>query len=83
MSIGAPTVTQRYNLFRTADIGGHPAPGYSTGEAMHALQEVAAFACRPESDLHHLPFRVQPSDVLAALVSTTTSSEAQLNASQA
>jgi glycerol dehydrogenase len=44
---------------------------------------VAAFACRPESDLHHLPFAVQPSDVLAALVSTTTSSEAQLHASQA
>jgi glycerol dehydrogenase len=51
--------------------------------SLSALQEVAAFACRPESDLHHLPFRVQPSDVLAALVSTTTSSEAQLNASQA
>jgi glycerol dehydrogenase len=48
-----------------------------------ALQEVAAFACRPESDLHHLPFAVQPSDVLAALVSTTSSSEAQLLASQA
>jgi glycerol dehydrogenase-like iron-containing ADH family enzyme len=47
------------------------------------LQEVATFACRPESDLHHLPFAVQPSDVLAALVSTTTSSEAQLQTSQA
>ena len=51
--------------------------------SLSALQEVAAFACRPESDLHHLPFPVQPSDVLAALVSTTTSSEAQLHASQA
>jgi glycerol dehydrogenase len=51
--------------------------------SLSALQEVAAFACRPESDLHHLPFAVQPSDVLAALVSTTTSSEAQLQASQA
>ena len=42
VSIGAPTVTQRYNLFRTADIGGSPAPGYSSGQAMQALEEVAA-----------------------------------------
>jgi hydrophobe/amphiphile efflux-1 (HAE1) family protein len=42
VSIGAPTVTQRYNLFRTADIGGSPAPGYSSGQAMRALEEVAA-----------------------------------------
>ena len=38
----APTVTQRYNLFRTADVGGSPAPGYSSGQAMRALEEVAA-----------------------------------------
>ncbi len=42
VSIGAPTVTQRYNLFRTADIGGNPASGYSSGQAMKALEEVAA-----------------------------------------
>ena len=35
------------------------------------LQTVAEFACRPGSDLHHLPFAVGPTDVLAALVSTT------------
>ena len=35
------------------------------------LQEVAEFACRPGSDLHHLPFSVGPADVLGALVSTT------------
>ena len=50
--------------------------------SLSELQEVAAFACRPGSDLHHLPFNVQPSDVLAALVSTTTSSEAKLSATQ-
>ncbi len=50
--------------------------------SLSELQEVAAFACRPGSDLHHLPFNVQPSDLLAALVSTTTSSEAQLSATQ-
>ena len=35
------------------------------------LQAVAELACRPGSDLHHLPFAVGPADVLAALVSTT------------
>ncbi|MEB3322026.1 MAG: iron-containing alcohol dehydrogenase, partial [Synechococcaceae cyanobacterium] len=35
------------------------------------LQEVCRFACRPGSDLHHLPFGVDSADLLAALVSTT------------
>lgn len=35
------------------------------------LEQVCAFACRPGSDLHHLPFAVAPTDLLAALVSTT------------
>ena len=46
--------------------------------SLNELQQVAAFACRSGSDLHHLPFPVEPSDLLAALVSTTTSSEALL-----
>jgi len=36
------------------------------------LQQACDFACRPGSDLHHLPFAVGASDLLAALVSTTT-----------
>jgi glycerol dehydrogenase len=35
------------------------------------LEAVCAFACQPGSDLHHLPFSVTPSDLLAALVTTT------------
>ncbi|MFZ9228391.1 MAG: iron-containing alcohol dehydrogenase family protein [Prochlorococcaceae cyanobacterium] len=35
------------------------------------LQQVCDFACRPGSDLHHLPFAVSSADLLAALVSTT------------
>jgi glycerol dehydrogenase len=35
------------------------------------LQAVCDFACRPDSDLHHLPFRVSAAELLAALVSTT------------
>jgi glycerol dehydrogenase len=39
--------------------------------SLEELRRVCAFACRPESDLHHLPFPVGPTELLAALVSTT------------
>ena len=40
---------------------------------LHQLQQACAFACRDDSDLHHLPFAVGPNDLLAALVSTCSS----------
>ena len=40
---------------------------------LHELHHACAFACRDGSDLHHLPFAVAPSDLLAALVSTCSS----------
>jgi len=43
--------------------------------SLRELEAVCAFACRPGSDLHHLPFPVQPTDLLAALVSTTAIGE--------
>ena len=47
------------------------------GEAsLRELETACAFACRPGSDLHHLPFAVEPTDLLAALVSTTAVGEA-------
>ena len=39
----APLITH-YNLFRTAEINGSAAEGYSSGEAIQALREVAATA---------------------------------------
>ena len=45
--IATATVTQRYNLFRTADIGGDAAPGYSSGAAIAAMEEVAAATLPP------------------------------------
>ncbi|MFM8544516.1 MAG: oxidoreductase, partial [Vulcanococcus sp.] len=39
--------------------------------SLEELNAAAAFACREGSDLHHLPFPVGPSDLLAAMVSTT------------
>lgn len=35
------------------------------------LQQAAAIACAPGSDLHHLPFAVSPTQLVAAMVSTT------------
>jgi HAE1 family hydrophobic/amphiphilic exporter-1 len=36
-----PEYTQRFNLFRAAQITGQPSPGYSSGQAMAALEDVA------------------------------------------
>jgi HAE1 family hydrophobic/amphiphilic exporter-1 len=41
-------LTTRYNLFRSVEITGSPAPGYSSGQAMAALEEVAAQVLPPE-----------------------------------
>lgn len=38
---GPQTITH-YNLFRAINIQGSPAPGYSTGQAIQAMEEVAA-----------------------------------------
>ena len=40
------------------------------GASLAELQQVCAFACRSDSDLHRLPFTVGPAELLAALVST-------------
>lgn len=39
--IAGPEFTQRFNLFRSVQIIGGAAPGYSSGQAMNALEEVA------------------------------------------
>ncbi len=38
---------------------------------LNDLRQVGEFACRPDSDLHNLPFSVNRDDLLTALVSTT------------
>jgi HAE1 family hydrophobic/amphiphilic exporter-1 len=37
-----PEYTNRFNLFRAAEVSGAPAPGYSSDQALAALEEVAA-----------------------------------------
>ncbi|MEM6448996.1 MAG: iron-containing alcohol dehydrogenase family protein [Cyanobacteria bacterium P01_D01_bin.105] len=41
------------------------------GLSVTQLRQAATVACRPGSDIHHLPFVVQPEQVMAAMVSTT------------
>ncbi len=41
-SISGPEFTMRYNLYRCAQINGSAAPGYSSAQAMKALEEVFA-----------------------------------------
>ena len=40
--------------------------------SLNDLKAACAFAGRPDSDLHNLPFAVSSDDLLTALVSTTT-----------
>jgi HAE1 family hydrophobic/amphiphilic exporter-1/multidrug efflux pump len=37
-----PDILQRFNMFRTAEINGGNAPGYSSGQALQALEELSA-----------------------------------------
>jgi hydrophobic/amphiphilic exporter-1 (mainly G- bacteria), HAE1 family len=40
--VSGPEYTTRFNLFRSIQINGSPAPGYSSGQAMAAMEEVSA-----------------------------------------
>jgi multidrug efflux pump len=47
-NILGPEYTNRFNLYRSAQIIGSAAPGYSSGQAMAALEEVAKQTLPPE-----------------------------------
>jgi HAE1 family hydrophobic/amphiphilic exporter-1 len=40
-NIGGPEYTFRFNMYRAAEVTGSPAPGYSSAQALTALEEVA------------------------------------------
>ncbi len=46
--VRGPEFTTRFNLYRAAEITGSPAPGYSSGQAMAALEDVAREVLPPE-----------------------------------
>jgi HAE1 family hydrophobic/amphiphilic exporter-1 len=46
--ISGPEYTNRFNLYRAAQLIGNAAPGYSSGQALNALEEVAHATLPPE-----------------------------------
>ncbi|MCC6345114.1 MAG: multidrug efflux RND transporter permease subunit [Bryobacterales bacterium] len=46
--ISGPEYTNRFNLYRAAQVIGSAAPGYSSGEAMGAVEQVAKAVLSPE-----------------------------------
>src|SRR6185312_8015936 len=46
--INGPEYTNRFNVYRAAQVIGSAAPGYSSGQAMNALEEVAKQTLPPE-----------------------------------
>jgi HAE1 family hydrophobic/amphiphilic exporter-1 len=47
-STTGPEYTVRFNLYRSVEVQGVPAPGYSSGQALEALEDVAAKTLPPE-----------------------------------
>ncbi len=43
-----PTYTNRFNLFRAVEVTGNPAPGYSSADALRALEETARDVLPPD-----------------------------------
>jgi HAE1 family hydrophobic/amphiphilic exporter-1 len=57
--IEGPEFTQRYNLYRCAQVFGSAAPGYSSGQAMKALEEVHAQTMPREMGFDYLGMSFQ------------------------
>ncbi|MDB6018474.1 MAG: acriflavin resistance plasma rane protein [Pedosphaera sp.] len=58
-SIAGPEFTMRYNLYRSAQINGAAAPGFSSAQATKALEEVFAQTMPPEMGFDYLGISFQ------------------------
>jgi HAE1 family hydrophobic/amphiphilic exporter-1 len=58
-SRAGPEFTMRYNLYRSAQINGSAAPGYSSNQAMAALEQVFAQTMPPEMGYDYLGISFQ------------------------
>ena len=54
-----PEFTMRYNLYRSAQVIGSAAPGYSSGQAMEALEKVFAETMPPEMGYDYMGISFQ------------------------
>jgi HAE1 family hydrophobic/amphiphilic exporter-1 len=57
--LSGPEFTMRYNLFRSAQINGSAAPGYSSDQATAALEEVFAQTMPPEMGFDYIGMSYQ------------------------
>src|SRR5260370_31275568 len=57
--LSGPEFTMRYNLFRSAQINGSSAPGYSSDQAMAALEQVFAQTMPPEMGYDYMGMSFQ------------------------
>ncbi len=58
-SISGPEFTMRYNLYRSAQLNGTAAPGYSSDQATKALEEVFAQTMPPEMGYDYIGISFQ------------------------
>ncbi|MDB6175613.1 MAG: transporter, hydrophobe/amphiphile efflux family [Chthoniobacteraceae bacterium] len=58
-AISGPEFTMRYNLYRSAQINATPAAGYSSGQAMKAMEEVFAASMSNEMGFSYLGMSFQ------------------------
>jgi HAE1 family hydrophobic/amphiphilic exporter-1 len=58
-SIAGPEFTMRYNLYRSAQLNGSAAPGYSSAQANRALEEVFADTMPPEMGYDYIGISFQ------------------------
>jgi HAE1 family hydrophobic/amphiphilic exporter-1 len=58
-SISGPEFTMRYNLYRSAQLNGTAAPGYSSAQATKALEEVFAQTMPPEMGFDYIGMSFQ------------------------
>ena len=65
-----PEFTMRYNLYRSAQIVGSAVPGYSSGQAMHALEETFAQTMPREMGYDYMGMSFQEKKAQEAVSST-------------
>lgn len=77
--------TSRQQLLRFYEAVGLPRSLEDLGLAQTTLSDLrhaAELACKPESDIHHLPFPISPEQLVAAMVSTTVSTTVSTGAAR-
>jgi len=65
-----PTYTNRFNLYRSAQLLGGAAPGYSSGQALNALEEVAKATLPPEMGYDFADLSYQERKASGTIVTT-------------